>query len=532
MPQLEIRAVRSARNLNRPGHWSDDGWTYENLTARSYENGDSYMRFYAKRNCYSLRFWNPSLHSSKPLSPFLSHLWLVCLLVTKNNNEKIVSSWAETFFCFSDQDSREPKSRSISRHEYSERSMFERFDPRALLIHQNHHHPNSHSHGSSMQSQFQQPNNPFGNSFGAAGFGVGEKRNNCRNENENVDCNLLQSSLKRVRLSRSPGEFRLQRDLKTLNSEQWGSSHHSPNAMNFSSTTWIHRSTGTRLTMVDSLRICLFLPLTALQDSGQQTSDASPQQLYQHQNHSYHRDYRWRIMIQLPRMYPHSPPVVTRVDGLALDSIIIKEQPPGTNFLTETQLARSQSTSGTQVFSSSTLGGKTVEWNQWSPIAGLGELLDFLMQVAVSNPYTGTGGSSAAGSLSGVTNSMMGTNHASIAVATGRTSSSSSSLSSVSSASSLSSWGNRNIMHNGQGVGNNTVAADTSMMTADETASTRSNVSGASFLSPNRFDVGYGKSESLFGTTPRATNTSAAWQQQIPIYRGKEGDEDIGMDMS
>ena len=37
-PQLEIRAVRSARNLNRPGHWSDDGWTYENLTARSYEN--------------------------------------------------------------------------------------------------------------------------------------------------------------------------------------------------------------------------------------------------------------------------------------------------------------------------------------------------------------------------------------------------------------------------------------------------------------------------------------------------------------
>ena len=414
--------------------------------------------------------------------------------------------------------------------------MRERFDPLAPLLHQNHHHPNSHSHASSMQSQFQQPNNPFGNGFGAAGFGVGEKRNNCQDENENVDCNLLQSSLKRVRLSRSPGEFRLQRDLKTLNSGQWGSSHQAPNALNFSSTTWIHRSTGTRLTMVDSLRICLFLPLTALQEGGQQTSDVSPQQLYQHQIHSYHRDYRWRIMIQIPRMYPHSPPVVTRVDGLALDSIVIKEQPPGASFMTEAQLARSQSTSETsQGFSPtvSTLGGKTVELSQWSPIAGLGELLDFLMQLAAANPSTGATVSSPVGSWSGVTNSMMGTNHASIAVATARTSSSSSSsLSSVSSASSFSSWGNRNIMHNGQGVGNNTVAADTSMMTADENATTSSNVSGASFLSPNRFDVGYGKSESLFGTTPRTTNTSAAWHQQIPLYQGKQGDEDIGMDMS
>ena len=413
--------------------------------------------------------------------------------------------------------------------------MRERFDPLAPLLHQNQHHPDSLSHGSTMQRQLQQANNPFGNGFGAVGFGVGEKRNNCQDENENVDCNLLQSSLKRVRLSRSPGEFRLQRDLKTLDPTQWGSSHHSPNALNYSSTTWIHRSTGTRLTMVDSLRICLFLPLTALQASGKHTSDINPEQLYQHQIHSYHRDYRWRVMIQIPRMYPHSPPVVTRVDGLALDSIVIKEQPLGSTFMTETQLARSQSKNDNQGFVStlSMLGGRTIEWNQWSPITGLGELLDFLMQAAVSNLSTGTSGLNAVGRGLGGMNSMMGTNHTSMAVASGRThSSSSSSSSSVSSSSSLSSWGNRNINNTGQCVGNNTVAADTSMMTADETATTGSNVSGASFLSPNRFDVGYGKSGSLLGTTPRTTNTSAAWQMQIPISRGKQGDEDIGMDMS
>ena len=454
--------------------------------------------------------------------------------------------------------------------------MRDRFDPLAPLLHQNHHHHRHHR--SPMQAQLHQqqpskPNNPFGNSFSnfsaAAQNSVGEKRTNC---DENADCNLLQSSLKRVRLSRSPGEFRLQRDLKTLDAIQWGSSHVAANALNFSSTTWIHRSTGTRLTMMDSLRICLFLPITAMQASGQYTADIiNPEQQYHHQLHSYHRDYRWRIMIQIPRMYPHSPPVVTQIDGLSLENIVISEKPPhqhpptfsrngrnesdgasinstrgvttfGSLLFTESQLARSQSsntmssteTQGTSSELSMLDGsGKTIEWKQWSPITGLGELLNFLLGAATSNLSSTTSGKN-----SGMGAAVVGTRkndfQTSMAVQTARmSSSSSSSLSSVSSASSLSSRGNRNRENVRAFLHRNNTVADTSMMTDDNPAASSDDLSGASFLSPNRFDVGYGKSGFQFapGTTPRTTNTTvSAWQQQH--QREKQGEEDVGMDMS
>lgn len=469
------------------------------------------------------------------------------------------------------------------------RSMRNQFDPLAQLHHQNLHQPDPH-HGNQMQQgQFHytpsKPINLFENGFSnTAGFStvthgtVGEKRTNC---DENVDCNLLQSSMKRVRLSRSPGEFRLQRDLKTLDPMLWGSSHAAANALNYSSTTWIHRATGTRLTMVNSLRICLFLPETAMQASGEPTSSINPEQQYEHHLHSYHRDYRWRIMIQIPRMYPHSPPIVTQIDGLSLDSIVIKEKPPdahhrssgimnpggrnesdgassirstqgvassGSLFLTETQLARSQSSTKMTSTESNTLvptnfmidsTGKAIEWHDWSPITGLGELLDFVLGAAASS-LSSRGAETAS-------NSMMGTRNGfqtSMAVTTARmSSSSSSSLSSVSSASSHSSWGNRhaNIHDMGraspfmQRAGNNAVAE--TMMT-DESATTnsaRTDVSGASFLSPNRFDVGYGKSGQHYsrftlGVTPRTANTTA-WEQHM---QGREvhGEDDVGMDMS
>jgi hypothetical protein len=123
-------------------------------------------------------------------------------------------------------------------------------------------------------------------------------------------------------------------------------------------------------------------------------------------------------------------------------------------------------------------------------------------------------------------------------------SSSSSSLSSVSSASSISSWGKRNSVNHDssraasslQRGGNNTV---TETMMSDEhvtTGSVKTSLSGASFLSPNRFDVGYGKSVAghrFAGTTGMVSRTTAAssWQQHSQ-YRGRQGDEDVGMDMS
>lgn len=460
----------------------------------------------------------------------------------------------------------------------------------------------SHMQG---QTYHQQPSkvvrsstqNPFGNGFSnTTGFSaelttnapsisintnisVGEKRNS---SDENADCNMLQSSLKRVRLSRSPGEFRLQRDLKTLDAIEWGSSHVASNALNFATTTWIHRNTGARLTMVDSLRICLFLPMTAAQQNRKCSTSVDPEQQYQHQLHSYHRDYRWRIMIQIPRMYPHSPPVVTRIEGLSLDTIAINELPPGVQhhpsrndksknendggasvrsspgvttseslFFTESQLARStscKSITSTEAHNGSlapsVVGNtKVIEWNQWSPITGLGELLTFILGVAESN-LSATPLISMMTAISATMNiNESKTNfEPSMAFNTSRMShSSSSSLSSVSSASSISSWGKRfSINHENDRAtswrGGSNAVAETMM--SDENATTisiRTNVSGESFLSPNRFDMGYGKSgaghrfTAAAGMTPRTANTTA-WQQHLQ-FRGKQQGDDDGMDI-
>jgi len=103
-------------------------------------------------------------------------------------------------------------------------------------------------------------------------------------------------------------------------------------------------------------------------------------------------------------------------------------------------------------------------------------------------------------------------------------------------------------------------------MCSEETATTSSNgtnVSGASFLSPNRFDVGYGKSGyekynqnpgfssfAVASTTPptaTATNNTSTTsiadsqqhqeyqqgQQQLQLQQYREkGEDEVGMDMS
>ena len=343
---------------------------------------------------------------------------------------------------------------------------------------------------------------------------------------------------------------------------QWGSSHFAANALNFAATTWIHRSTGARLTMMDSLRVCFFLPMTATQQNAQSLTNLDPLQQYQYQMHSYHRDYRWRMMIKFPRMYPHSPPVVTRVEGLSIEGIDIKELPPDagsrhgkTNndnkllssipstqdvrtseslFYNEAQLARPSTENQKWT---ACADAKMIEWNSWSPITSLGELLDFLLEVAASNLSTTAMNSVPPTSMIGTTSDTQ----ASMPVTTARMSPcSSSSISPVSSVSSISSWSNNH--DNGRAASfkrrdaNNNAIAETMM--SDENASTtsnRTNISGEVFLSPNRFDVGYGKSihgsrgfTNTVGTTPRTTNTSA-WQQ----YREKQhSNDDDGMDMS
>jgi len=93
-----------------------------------------------------------------------------------------------------------------------------------------------------------------------------------------LDCQSLQRSLKRVRLSSSPGELRLQLDLRHLvMSREW---------IHTAEDIWYWPRTACRLEQcqVDPLRLIFYLP--------QQFAT---------------------VWIQIPRMYPHRPPTVTRI---------------------------------------------------------------------------------------------------------------------------------------------------------------------------------------------------------------------------
>lgn len=100
-----------------------------------------------------------------------------------------------------------------------------------------------------------------------------------------LDCQSLQRSLKRVRLSSSPGELRLQLDLRQLaQSHEW---------VQTAEEVWHWPRTKCRLEQcqVDPLRLVFFIPQQ--QHSGNMT----------------------RVWIQIPRMYPHPhrPPCVTQI---------------------------------------------------------------------------------------------------------------------------------------------------------------------------------------------------------------------------
>ena len=454
----------------------------------------------------------------------------------------------------------------------------------------------------------------------------GEESNNItdNDELEFLDCNILQSSLKRVRLSRCPGEFRLQRDLITLdprkwqpvNDEGWYSCNTATAKDNdyshTTATSWIHSSTNARLTIVDSLRICLFFPLPEKQFTAMAiamttmaaTTDSQNQNQHHH-HHSYHRDYQWRIMIQIPRMYPHRVPVVSRIEGLSVDRIIINELPPDkqsillrsssspTTSTTATTTTTPEPSSLTQqdqhhhltnksqpptplVGGGNLSGMKTIVWDEWSPIIGLGELLDFILEVAAANAIDNNNDTSTTSILAG--NNVFTVDQQRISATTKKktttmaavTRSSSSCDSSESSASSFSQGRRLNnstddlLFSSGRNnnSNNNNNNNTTMMMTMilDETntngSTTTNNINvndnAVSFLSPNRFDVGYEKFDETgfekYNNNPAsfavATTSNnhindkliasncyeQSQQQQLHQYREK-GDDEIDMDI-
>jgi hypothetical protein len=161
-----------------------------------------------------------------------------------------------------------------------------------------------------------------------------------RIENPNLlDCRSLQSSLKRVRLNCSPGELRLQRDLKFLSME------HNWNQINERCWSFANDEEGDsniQLHLADSLKLVL------------QYSETG------------------RIWIQIPRMYPHQPPVITRIEGLWMERIMVHVVAPDASVRNEETSVR-----GCR---------NTVVFPHWSPVMNIGTLLEFCIATARAHP--------------------------------------------------------------------------------------------------------------------------------------------------
>ncbi|KAL3815702.1 hypothetical protein ACHAXA_004882 [Cyclostephanos tholiformis] len=140
-----------------------------------------------------------------------------------------------------------------------------------------------------------------------------------------ADCNFIGLSLKRVKISTSPGELRLDRDIDSLISgKRWMSTanlclSNNENHRDFSSDhkgSRIHvelYSHHARLVRdpVDPMR----LRLTCLHQTTSSSNNYDPTDNYnaQRSTPSPLPPERWTFSIQVPRMYPHVPPAITRV---------------------------------------------------------------------------------------------------------------------------------------------------------------------------------------------------------------------------
>jgi hypothetical protein len=142
-----------------------------------------------------------------------------------------------------------------------------------------------------------------------------------------LDCHSLQTSLKRIRLSCSSGELRLQRDLTALSHFGWQTVEHETGDAYLPQ--WRMGRT-TTLTLLDPLRLQFRVSTVSL----------------------------W---IQIPRMYPHRPPVIARTDCSPV-IFVITDSPLGLN---DGMLQHNPEGSAIM---------------EWSPIRQIGDLLTFVLE--------------------------------------------------------------------------------------------------------------------------------------------------------
>lgn len=226
-----------------------------------------------------------------------------------------------------------------------------------------------------------------------------KRRSSPSREVDSLDCHTLQSSLKRVRLSISPGELRLQRDLGALTNMGWQLLNNGPTrAETFQSQPPSKPQHPPAHFTVDQNPRWYFRASSTFQDLEAELHLLDPLRLVLHLRRASAPLEVGRIWIQIPRMYPHRPPVVSRTENLWMEQVIVREAPPNgmgspsdhaeahgeAREALHLSLGDSSLPAGSSLplslHSSSSLGVKTVIYNEWSPVQGLGELLSFLLR--------------------------------------------------------------------------------------------------------------------------------------------------------
>jgi hypothetical protein len=202
-----------------------------------------------------------------------------------------------------------------------------------------------------------------------------------------LDCQSLQRSLKRVRLSSSPGELCLQRDLRHLVcSEGWiplqsSNNHYHDSASTSSSST----STSRRLTMdYDDVYCHVWQnPLTGYTLERPVPSD--PLRLYLNLTPS--GRHQASVWMQIPRLYPHRPPVFGRLVSAhsRIQHVVLGAGPDETT----ASLAAAATASSSATASASaglahpitTTSATTAVYAEWSPVKRLTHVIDFMVQI-------------------------------------------------------------------------------------------------------------------------------------------------------
>ena len=202
-----------------------------------------------------------------------------------------------------------------------------------------------------------------------------------------LDCHSLQSSLKRIRLSCSPGELRLQRDLSALGHFGWQPQQDSislSTATNnrggdFPSHPPRWRKANAELVFLDPLRLKLtYVDVdsaattandmnndeTAWSTTGSNTTTSSSTSISS----------TTTMWIQIPRMYPHRPPVISRADHspfllVVRDSPLgsVKDDPLGPPTNHDPSVREQRVPPSTAVM-------------DWSPVRQISDLLSFILE--------------------------------------------------------------------------------------------------------------------------------------------------------